>query len=290
MNKSGVELAQILATGTMVVGALGIGALSAQDHSRLNWGYTGAVGPAHWGSLDPTFAACSRGSEQSPIDLVHPQPHRRPDIEFDYGPRSAEILNNGHTIQVNLAPGSGIVVDAIRYELVQFHFHHASEHTVAGARYPLEMHLVHQSEDGALAVVGVLHREGARNEALAPTWALLPAAPTAAVPVPGALDLQALLPEPPHGLALPGFAHYAALHGGRVLDRDDRTGHALGEADCRVQRHPRRQLPAGAATERSCRNQQSRRALNPDTRCPISGRRPDSPPGEGPVPAHTSCV
>ena len=66
---------------------------------------------------------------------------------------------------------------------------------MAGARYPLEMHLVHQSEDGALAVVGVLHREGARNEALEPTWALLPAAPTAAVPVPGALDLQALLPD-----------------------------------------------------------------------------------------------
>ena len=195
MNKPEKPLARILATGALAAGALGSGAPSAQDHPSFNWGYDGDIGPAHWGSLDPSFATCSRGFEQSPIDLGDAPTASPPGVEFDYGPRSAEVVNNSHTIQVNVDPGSGIVVDQVRYDLLQFHFHRASEHTVAGTRFPLETHLVHQGEDGALAVVGVLHREGAPAEALAPIWNLLPAEPGNAVPVPGGVDLAALLPK-----------------------------------------------------------------------------------------------
>ena len=98
-------------------------------------------------------------------------------------------------MQVNVAPGSGIIVDDIRYELLQFHFHRGSEHTVAGVRLPLELHLVHRSEAGALAVIGILYREGAANEALAPIWAVLPAEPGTAVTLSGPVDVAALMPD-----------------------------------------------------------------------------------------------
>ena len=57
-----------------------------------------------------------------------------------------------------------------------FHFHAPSEHTVDGEHFPMEMHFVHQSADGALAVVGVLLEQGAANPGITPLWAQLPEA------------------------------------------------------------------------------------------------------------------
>ena len=64
----------------------------------------------------------------------------------------------------------------VSYQLVQYHFHNPSEHTLAGRRFPMEMHLVHRSSSGQLAVVGVLIEEGWRNLAIEPVWANLPRA------------------------------------------------------------------------------------------------------------------
>lgn len=163
--------------------------------NEVPWGYRGAVGPAHWGSLDPTFALCATGTEQSPIDLVDAQRRQLSSIVFDYAPSPITALNNGHTVQVDYAPGSGIVLDGTRYELTQFHFHHTSEHTVDGVRFPMELHLVHRDSHGALAVVGVLLQEGDANDALAPLWHHLPASESPATTVPGVVDATALLPE-----------------------------------------------------------------------------------------------
>ncbi len=181
----------------MIMGAAGAGVLlfSAGAQAQAHWGYEGAEGPEHWGSLDPGFAACSDGREQSPIDLTGAEPGALSEIAFDYAPSPISILNNGHTIQVDYQPGSAIVLDGTRYGLVQFHFHHRSEHTVDGADFPLEMHLVHASADGALAVVGVFLEEGEANEALAPVWRGLPAEPGPAAIIEGSLDANALLPE-----------------------------------------------------------------------------------------------
>ena len=95
---------------------------------------------------------------------------------------------------MNPDPGSGIVLDGVRFELQQFHFHHGSEHTVDGVRLPLEMHLVHGTQRGSLAVVGVLFAEGAANAALAAVWANLRPEPAGPAAVPGRLDLPSLLP------------------------------------------------------------------------------------------------
>ena len=158
------------------------------------WGYGADDGPACWGSLDPAFALCDRGREQSPIDLTGARPARLDPIGFDYRPARVSVENTGHTVQVNPAPGSSILLDGARHELAQFHFHRGSEHLVDGVRLPLELHLVHRSADGALVVIGVLIEEGAANRTLAPVWARLPAEPGAPRPVPGTLDLASLIP------------------------------------------------------------------------------------------------
>lgn len=86
----------------------------------------------------------------------------------------ADGINNGHTIQINYAGADTLTIGNDSYALVQYHFHDPSEHTVNGKHSPMEMHLVHQSAAGKLAVVGVLIDEGAHNKAFDPVWANLP--------------------------------------------------------------------------------------------------------------------
>ncbi|MCY3775622.1 MAG: carbonic anhydrase family protein [Candidatus Aminicenantes bacterium] len=171
-----------------------VGGEDVSQHAEPSWGYEPHNGPEHWGTLDPAFSVCSTGEEQSPIDLTAGRNADPIAIEFEYPRTRIAIENNGHTIQVNPDPGRGIVLNGVRFHLLQFHFHHASEHTVDGIQFPLEMHLVHRNDGGSLAVVGVLFQEGPANDALAPVWAHLPTEQTAPDVIPGELDLASLLP------------------------------------------------------------------------------------------------
>ena len=181
----------------MITGAAGAAGLpaSAGASFQAHWGYEGAQAPEHWGSLDPGFAVCSDGREQSPIDLTGAERAALSEIVFEYAPSPISILNTGHSIRVDYQAGSGIVLDGTRYGLVQFHFHHRSEHTVDGADFPLELHLVHAHADGAHAVVGVFLAEGEANKALAPVWRGLPTEAGPAAVIEGTVDANALLPE-----------------------------------------------------------------------------------------------
>jgi len=68
---------------------------------------------------------------------------------------------------VTYTPGSSLIVDGNAFEVKQFHFHTPSEHTTEqGAHYPIEMHIVHQNNEGNNAVVSVMIRPGATNPAL----------------------------------------------------------------------------------------------------------------------------
>jgi carbonic anhydrase len=138
-----------------------------------HWGYSGKVGPPLWGSLDPEWSACGVGKAQSPIDIA-PKAASASAIEFRYKPTAATIVDNGHTLQVGLAPGSSISIDDHAYELVQFHVHTPSEHSVAGERYPLEVHLVHKDKEGKLAVIGVLYDVGGDSKSLTDVWTKWP--------------------------------------------------------------------------------------------------------------------
>jgi carbonic anhydrase len=161
---------------------------------EVHWSYAGETGPSHWGELAAEFAACATGTRQSPVDLGGPIPRDLPDVVFDYRPSPARILNNGHTVQVEVDPGNRIEVDGESFQLVQFHFHAPSEHTVGGEQADAELHLVHASAEGALAVVGVLIRDGAENAAVDPFWDELPAEPSPARPLEERIHLEDLLP------------------------------------------------------------------------------------------------
>jgi carbonic anhydrase len=151
------------------------------------WHYEGPARPERWGTLSPRFAACGAGRAQSPIDLAAPAMTAAADalglrlpsaaLRIAHHEHVADGINNGHTIQVNVDDGDTLYLGDSAYALVQYHFHHPSEHTLDGRRFPMEMHLVHRSATGDLAVVGVLVAEGAADHpAFAPIWANLPVA------------------------------------------------------------------------------------------------------------------
>lgn len=143
-----------------------------------HWTYEGEEGPLHWGELDPSYAVCGTGQNQSPIDVTNSLEQDLTNISFHYQPSKLNILNNGHTVQVNYDSGSYIELDNTRYDLLQFHYHAPSEHTLEGESFPAELHIVHRNADGNLAVVGVLLMEGSENAAYQPFISNLPAEQT----------------------------------------------------------------------------------------------------------------
>ena len=113
---------------------------------------------------------------QSPIDIRDGVAKKGalPVIAFDYKPSPLTIIDNGHTVQVDYAPGSFITVQGKRYELVQFHFHKPSEEKINGKSADMVAHLVHKDADGNLAVVAVLLKTGQPNKLVETLWKNLP--------------------------------------------------------------------------------------------------------------------
>jgi carbonic anhydrase len=167
---------------------------AAQAEDKHHWTYHGHGGPAEWGTLERDFASCKLGKLQSPVDIRGAKAADLPDIQFDYKPAPLRIIDNGHSIQVNYAPGSTIEVGGKRYELVQFHFHKPSEEKIAGKAHDMVAHLVHKDADGKLAVVAVLIDKGGANPAIATIWKNLPKDKEKEIEAPATIDASALLP------------------------------------------------------------------------------------------------
>lgn len=148
---------------------LALFAIAPAAHAAdAHWSYKGAEGPSHWAQLDPHFAECAAGHAQSPIDIRKPvRQAGLPDLAFDYRDVPLRIVNNGHTVQVNEDGGGALTIGDHAYTLAQFHFHTPSEERVNGKPYDMVAHLVHKDAAGQLAVVAVLFKKGARNDALA---------------------------------------------------------------------------------------------------------------------------
>lgn len=146
----------------------------ADDHPSPHWEYEGENGPADWSRLAPEYAACGIGREQSPIDLDQPVAALLGPVAPNWQAMGLEVWNNGHTIQVNCPPGSTLSLDGVNYTLLQYHFHHPSEHQIAGVSFALEAHFVHRSAQGTLAVLGVLLGRGPASSALETIWRNLP--------------------------------------------------------------------------------------------------------------------
>ena len=176
--------------------AVTIGHAAAAHAADLHWSYAGHAGPAEWGALGPDFATCQLGKDQSPIDIRGAKAADLPAIKFNYKPAPLAVIDNGHTIQVNYAPGSWIDVGGARYDLVQFHFHKPSEEKVDGKSHAMVAHLVHKNAEGKLAVVAVLLDGGGSNAMIDSIWKSLPKEKEKVVTVADVtVDASALLPE-----------------------------------------------------------------------------------------------
>ena len=145
-------------------------------HHAPHWSYEGETGPAAWGKLEKDFTTCSIGKVQSPIDITTAKAGKANlgPIAFAYKTSTLKIIDNGHTIQVNVDGGSSISIGGQTYELKQFHFHRPSEEKIDGKSYEMVAHMVHKSAEGKLAVVGVLFTQGTESAFLQKIWDNLP--------------------------------------------------------------------------------------------------------------------
>lgn len=160
-----------------------------------HWSYEGDTGPAHWARLRPDYAACASGKRQAPIDIRDGVRVNLEAIRFDYKPMRFRIVDNGHTVQVNLGDGASLTVMGKRYALQQFHFHRPAEERVNGRVYDMSVHLVHRNDDGQLAVVAVLLEKGTEHPLIQTLLNNLPLEQDSEMAPEEAIDPSMLLPE-----------------------------------------------------------------------------------------------
>ena len=174
---------------------LDIAANAGQSLLPTHWDYAGSAGPEAWGQMQPEFSKCSTGTRQSPIDIRGGIAVDLEPIKFDYRPSAFSVIDNGHTVQVNVEPGNSITITGKRYELVQFHFHRPSEERINGRQYDMVAHLVHKDVDGHLAVVAVLLDRGSAQALVQTVWNNLPLEKGDEVRAGSRIDLSQLLPD-----------------------------------------------------------------------------------------------
>lgn len=129
-----------------------------------------ARGPVTWGTLDESYEQCRTGTVQSPLDIARTAPAELPPLRFDYPESELVVENTGHVVEVSAESGDQVLrIGGDVYELVQFHLHAPSEHTRDGRAYAAEVHLVHESEEGEIAVVAVFVDTGGGEPSLVDT-------------------------------------------------------------------------------------------------------------------------
>ncbi|HEY6513214.1 MAG TPA: carbonic anhydrase family protein [Burkholderiaceae bacterium] len=170
-------------------------AKASGPRAGADWSYDGEAGPQAWGRLKPEFSKCASGARQSPIDIRDGIRVDLDPVQFDYKPSTFGVLDNGHTVQVNVAPGNFIEVMGRRFELAQFHFHRPSEERIDGKPFDMAVHLVHKELDGRLAVVAVLLERGSAHPLVQSVWNNLPLEKGDEVSARTLLDLNQLLPR-----------------------------------------------------------------------------------------------
>jgi len=161
---------------TMVVGANSAPAHAHGPGGEAHWAYEGENGPAAWGKLKPEFSLCGSGKRQSPINIEESSTLQGPAeaVQFNYTPSNGTVVNNGHTIQVDVQGDNSITVRGSRYRLMQFHFHTPSEEAINYRRFSMVAHLVHKSDEGQLAVVAVLLDIAGPNPLVDKVWTYMP--------------------------------------------------------------------------------------------------------------------
>ncbi|KAJ0394754.1 hypothetical protein ATCC90586_006174 [Pythium insidiosum] len=114
--------------------------------------------------------------EQSPIDISRLEAEltqmKGADVTMHLGRAAAELVHQRSNFKVlwHLERENFLTINGKTFYTVQFHLHTPSEHTVDGEAQAMELHLVHQADDGSLAVVGLFLKLGKENKFLAQFW------------------------------------------------------------------------------------------------------------------------
>jgi carbonic anhydrase len=169
--------------------------IRAPGEDGEHWSYEGETGPARWGKLNPLWAKCDSGARQSPIDIRDGIKVDLEPVVVDYQPTSFNVLDNGHTVQVNLGTGNRITLTGRTYELQQFHFHRPAEEKVDGRGFGMVAHLVHKDSDGRLAVIAVLMEAGKPHSLVQTIWNNLPLEKNEPLVPTSTIDVSQLLPQ-----------------------------------------------------------------------------------------------
>jgi carbonic anhydrase len=143
----------------------------------MKWGYEGDKSPKHWGNLSREFKVCKTGTKQSPVNInisKTEKTEKNSFLKFNYRSSIINLINNGNSIQQNYDEGSSINVSGEDYQLVEFHFHSPSEHTVNGKFYEMELHLVHKNDVDQYAVIGIFIETGEENSFFKKFWDNMP--------------------------------------------------------------------------------------------------------------------
>lgn len=176
----------------------------AGQAADVEWGYEGDIGPDNWGLLDESFALCDVGQTQSPVDITTFNVDEQTVSQFELSYNDAPVLlfNNGHTIEMDYETGSFMEFDGNLYELLQFHFHAPSEHTINGQLFAMEMHMVHlcgrcffNGQNDSIVVLGLLIEEGPTNQELASLWTSLPGTADEEVHLETTFNALSVLPD-----------------------------------------------------------------------------------------------
>ena len=165
---------------------------------EVHWSYEGETGPQNWGKLKPEFNVCAIGKRQTPINIEDSATLHGPAeaLQFNYNPSGGSVVNNGHTVQVDLQGDNSMTVRGMNYRLVQLHFHTPSEEQVNYRASAMVAHLVHKSADGQLAVVAVLMDAGQPNPVINTVWTYMPLDTNDRVRLPAeSIDLNDFLPK-----------------------------------------------------------------------------------------------
>jgi carbonic anhydrase len=170
----------------------------AAHGGEAHWSYEGDTGPQAWGRMKPEFNLCAIGKRQSPIHIDERDTLQGPaePLLFNYQPSDGSVVNNGHTIQVDVQGDNTLTVRGSVYKLLQFHFHTPSEERVNSRGYAMVAHLVHRNAEGQLAVVALLMDPGTANGLINKVWTYMPLDSGDRVRMPqNLLDLNELLPK-----------------------------------------------------------------------------------------------
>ena len=180
----------------LIIAALMLTSLScvAEEHTS-HWGYEGQEKPENWGKLSPEYSTCENGKNQSPINIDHVLKTQHENLTFSFETGKQEIVNNGHTIQVNVTGNNQLILDEQIFTLQQFHFHTPSENTIKGKHYPMEAHFVYKNKAGELTVVALMFNSGEANSEIEKAWQQMPTEVNNKTILNKTVDINTLFPK-----------------------------------------------------------------------------------------------